>query len=77
MQDTLKFLVKKAIGENVEVGISEESDDFGGTNYIVEIEDEFKPRLIGKRGRTITSIYNLLKILARKENKRVYVKVKD
>jgi predicted RNA-binding protein YlqC (UPF0109 family) len=77
MKETIIKLIKQVIGEEVEFEINEETNDSQFHNYTVMISEEYKAKLIGKRGRAITSIFNLANIQAKKENIRINIKIQD
>ena len=44
---------------------------------LTELSEEDKPLVIGKGGRNIRAIRQITSILARKEDKRIYIKIAD
>lgn len=58
----------------VDIVISE-SEDQMGTVFTIEIPEEYRGKLIGKAGRNIKAIRDILSIVARQEQKRVFIKV--
>jgi uncharacterized protein len=77
VQDLVEFLVKKIVNNPDKVTISENVDEMDNTIITIEADQEDKPILIGKGGRNITAVRELVKVIARKENKRVYIKISD
>ncbi len=77
MQDLVEFLVKRIVNNPDKVTISENVDEMDNTIITIEADQEDKPILIGKGGRNITAVRELVKIIARKSNKRVYIKISD
>lgn len=71
MKDFLEFLVKGIVKNEDEVKIEEESDAEGFTNLKLSVSKEDMGLVIGKEGRTIKSLRNLLKSKAIKDNVRV------
>lgn len=75
MKDFLEFIISKIIsGGNFQV---EERIEERETRYIIKADDDLKPRLIGKGGRTIKSIYNLMNIIAKREGKFIKLDIED
>ena len=75
MQELLEFLVKGLTGNaNIKV-VSEENQDF--LNYKIIAPKEFVGLLVGKGGRMIKSIRNILKVRATLEKKAVGVTVEE
>jgi predicted RNA-binding protein YlqC (UPF0109 family) len=75
MRDLLEFLIKGITG-NKDFEI-EESQDTDRSNFEVKIAPSFFGLVIGKGGRTIRAIRNLLKVRATIEKKGVNVSVAE
>ncbi len=74
MKELLAHIIEGIIGTEVE--IQEESVD-GFITFSVSIPKDQVGIIIGKGGKTINSIKNILKIRAIKENVRVDIKVNE
>ncbi|MBP9758167.1 KH domain-containing protein [Candidatus Dojkabacteria bacterium] len=78
MKTTLEYIIEKILPNTSDkIKISEESTN-GYVIFTIETEDEIKPLLIGRNGKTIKAIYNLLYPIAKRE--RIYnfqIKIKD
>ena len=73
MKDLLDFLLKGILGEEkFEVSQSEEE---GRTQFSINTEDQNKGLVIGKGGRMISSLRNILKVRATLEKKAVNISV--
>ena len=73
MKNLLDFLVKNITGiENY--SIEEETED-SFTRYIVKTQPDDAGLVIGKRGKTVKTIRNLLKVRATLENRGVAISV--
>lgn len=73
MRELLDFLVKNITGiEDYEV---EEQVDDSFTRYEIKTDPDEAGLIIGKRGKTVKTIRNLLKVKATLENKGVAVSV--
>lgn len=75
MKDLLTFLVKNITGKS-DIGIEEkaENDRF---DYIIKAPKEEMGLLIGKSGKTIRMIRNLIKVRATLEKKAVGVSIEE
>jgi len=69
MKDLLAFLTKSIVDHPEEIVIEEKEED-GQTNLNLQAHTEDIKMIIGKKGRTIKAIRELLKIRAIKEKKR-------
>ncbi len=72
MKDTLLYIITALVEHPDEVEVSEEqADDI--TNFTVKVAKEDMGRVIGKEGKVIRSIRNVMKIKAMKQNKRINI----
>ena len=75
MKELISLLVKNIIGsEDFEI---EEAVDGGVTNFIIHTKAEFMGLVIGKGGKTIRTIRNLVKVKATLEKTSVNVSVAE
>jgi predicted RNA-binding protein YlqC (UPF0109 family) len=78
LKDILEYLIKSIISKpSSQLCISEETIN-GYLTLIIEADENEKPMLIGRNGKTIKALYNLLYPVAKRE--RIYsfqLKVKD
>ncbi|HVZ66884.1 MAG TPA: KH domain-containing protein [Patescibacteria group bacterium] len=74
MQDLLSHILEGILGEPVE--IKEETSE-GFTNFVVNVPKDKVGIVIGKGGKTINAIKNVLKIRAIRENVRVDIQVNE
>ena len=73
MKELLTFLVEKITGNKAfEI---QETDEEGRVDYLVSAPEEIVGMIIGKGGKTIKTIRNLLKVRATLEKKAVSVSV--
>lgn len=79
MKDLLEYIAKSIVNEPEEVAITErESVDFPGLTILsVSVAEDDKGIIIGKRGRTINAIRDIMSINAIRSNKRVRVIVEE
>jgi len=73
MKKLLKYIVKGIIG-SAQFSIKEEEED-DRLNYIIEAKPDYLGLIIGKNGKTIRAIRNLLRVRATLEQKVVSVSV--
>lgn len=74
MEKTIEFIVKNLVNHPEEVQIlSETNDDF--VNIKILVNDEDMGKVIGKNGKIATAIRTVARALARKDNKRINIKI--
>jgi hypothetical protein len=75
MKDLLEHIVKSIVNNPDEVSVDErESVDFPGLTILsIEVAEEDKGIVIGRKGRTINSIRDIITISAIRNDKRVKV----
>jgi hypothetical protein len=76
MDELLKFLVKSIVEDEESVAVEKEEDD-KSINYTVKVADADLGKVIGKNGRTATSIRNVMRSVCAKTHKKVFVKFED
>lgn len=72
MKETLIYILQ-AIVDNPEGVAVDEQDEEGTLHFIVTVAKEDMGKVIGKEGKVIRSIRNIMKIRAIKENKRINI----
>ncbi len=72
MQDLLSYLLTGITGKDIPV---EEINEEGRIVYEITPDDETIGLVIGKGGKTIKAIQEVLRVRARKENLFVYLRV--
>ena len=72
MKDTLKTIVTGLVDEPDKVVVSEEEQD-GVTTLFLEVSKDDMGKVIGKDGKVIRSIRNVMKIKALKQNKKINI----
>lgn len=79
MKELLEHIVQAIVNNPEEVSVEEkESVDFPGLTILtVDVAEEDKGIVIGRRGRTINAIRDLVTINAIRNDKRVKVLIKD
>ncbi|MGI6423514.1 MAG: KH domain-containing protein [Candidatus Dojkabacteria bacterium] len=79
MKELLVHIIKGIVNHPDEVSVDEkESVDFPGLTILtIDVNEEDKGVVIGRKGRTINSIRDIITISAIRNNKRVRVLLKD
>lgn len=79
MKELLEYIAKSIVNHPDDVIIEEkESVDFPGLTILtINVNEEDKGVIIGRKGRTINSIRDIITISAIRNNKRVRVILKD
>lgn len=76
MKETLEYLIKALVDNPDSVEI-EETDEDDVTQYTISLAKEDMGRIIGKEGKVIRSIRNVMKVKAIKENKRINISLAE
>lgn len=72
MKDALHYLVISIVENEKEVEISE-TEENGVLNFVIKVNSQDMGRIIGKNGKVIKAIRNVMKIPAMKNNKKVFI----
>ena len=72
MKELLEYILNSLIEDGYEIDQKEEN---GKTIFEIKVVTDKIGLLIGKRGRIIKAVQDIVKIKARLENKIVYIKV--
>ena len=76
MKDTLLNIIKAIVDNPKAIEIKEEEQD-GVTNFVVTVAKEDMGKIIGKNGKIIRAIRNVMKIPAIKANKRIFISLTE
>ena len=76
MKDTLHYIIT-AIVDNPDAVVIEERDEEGILNLVVTVAKEDMGKVIGKEGKVIRSIRNIMKIKAMKHDIRINVSLAE
>ncbi len=76
MKDTLHFIVS-AIVDNPDAVAIEERDEDGITNLIISVDPADMGKVIGKEGKVIRSIRNIMKVKAMKSDIRIKISLAE
>ncbi|MFC1780091.1 KH domain-containing protein [Patescibacteria group bacterium] len=74
MEDLLKYILEKLATKPDKVKI-EKKEEGSEVIFNIDADDDDKGKIIGKGGGNIKAIRTILAIIARKEEKRVYLNV--
>lgn len=72
MKKALSYIVSSIVDDPKQVEISEEEAD-GVINFTVSVANEDMGKIIGKNGKVIKAIRNVVKIPAIKQGKKIYI----
>lgn len=75
MKKTLEFIISSIVEKPDEVQISEDIDENGIITFTIHVAKDDIGKVIGKDGKVIRAIRNVVKIPAIKQNKRVRVSI--
>jgi len=76
MKDTLLFIVSAIVDNPDAVSIDEQEED-GITNFVITVDPTDMGKVIGKEGKVIRSIRNIMKIKAMKYDKHIKVSLAE
>lgn len=76
MKNTLELIIKGIVDNTDEVEITEEENE-GVVNLTVKVNPDEMGKVIGKEGKVIRAIRNVLRIQAMKENKKIYINLAE
>jgi len=76
MKDILHFIISSIVDNPDKVEITEDDQD-GVVNLNVTLAKEDMGRVIGKNGKIIKSIRNVMKIPAIKQNKKIFINLEE
>ena len=72
MKETLTYILTSIVDNPDSVDVTE-TDEEGVTTFTIKVAKEDMGRVIGKEGKVIRSIRNVMKVRAIKENKRISI----
>lgn len=76
MKDLIVFILENSLPEGSDVNVTQ-SEDEQGVTFQISIPEEMRGRVIGKGGSNIKALRNVVNILARRDNQKVYLKIVD
>lgn len=76
MKDTLTYLIGGIVEKEDKVEITEEENQ-GIVNLTITVDPSDIGRVIGKEGKVIKAIRNVMRIPAMKQNKKIYISLAE
>ncbi len=76
MEELLKFLIENLVEEKSAVQVEKEEDEKSIT-FRVRVAQNDIGKVIGKNGKTASSVRNIMKSVTAKLHKKVFVKFED
>lgn len=77
MKEVLNYILSRIVADPNEINISEETNEAGENILNVSLPESERGIVIGKGGKNIQSIRNIVSIIAKRENKKVRIKILD
>lgn len=77
MDNILRYILESICENPSAVMIEKSEPSMSEVLFKVQVDEADKGRVIGKAGRTINSIRNIISIIGRREGKKVSIKVED
>jgi predicted RNA-binding protein YlqC (UPF0109 family) len=75
MKDALLYIVSAIVDNTDAVNIAEDTDETGTITYTLHVAKDDVGKIIGKDGKVIRAIRNVMKIPAIKQNKRIRIAI--
>lgn len=72
MKDTLTLILKSLVENEDKVEVIEEENQ-GIVNFTVKVDPEEMGKIIGKEGKVIRAIRNVMRIPGMLQNKKIYI----
>jgi uncharacterized protein len=76
MKDILTYIVKSIVENEDSVVVSEEENQ-GIVNLVVSVDPSEMGKVIGKEGKVIKAIRNVMRIPAMKQGKKIYISLAE
>lgn len=76
MKNTLEFVVTSIV-DNPQDIVIEEQENEGIDNFTIHVHKDDMGKIIGKEGKIIRAIRNIMKIVAMKNNRRINIMIAD
>jgi predicted RNA-binding protein YlqC (UPF0109 family) len=76
MKKALDYIISSIVDNEKQVSITEEDAD-GVINFTITVAKEDMGKIIGKNGKVIKAIRNVVKIPAIKQNKKIYISLSE
>lgn len=76
MKDLLTYIISSIVEKEDKVEVSEEEEN-GILNFNIKVDPSEMGRIIGKNGKVIKAIRNVMRIPAMKNNKKIYINLSE
>ncbi|MDE2025009.1 MAG: KH domain-containing protein [Patescibacteria group bacterium] len=76
MKDALHFLIASIV-DNTDALSIEESEQEGMVDFVIHVAKEDMGKVIGKEGKVIRAIRNVMKIPAIKQHKKIHISIAE
>lgn len=76
MKDILQYIISSFVDNPDKIEVTE-NDENGTVNLNVKLAKEDMGRVIGKNGKIIKAIRNVMKIPAIKQNKKIFINLEE
>lgn len=76
MKDILHKIITSIVSKDEAVEITEEEEQ-GVVNLTIQVDPEDMGKIIGKEGKVIRAIRNVMRIPAINEGKKIYINIKE
>ncbi len=76
MKDALHFLITSIV-DNPDAVVIDETEQEGIISFIIHVAKEDMGKIIGKEGKVIRAIRNVMKIPAIKQHKKIHVSIAE
>ena len=77
MKDTLAYIVSSIVEDPKAVAIDESEQEDGTAQFVITVAKDDMGKVIGKEGKVIRAIRNVMKIPAIKQNKRINISLAE
>jgi predicted RNA-binding protein YlqC (UPF0109 family) len=77
MEDLLEFLARSLVDRPDEVSVEDFEEDDGTIVLEIHVAEEDVGKIIGRGGRTVSSLRTVMRAVARRQDERVLVDVID
>jgi predicted RNA-binding protein YlqC (UPF0109 family) len=77
MKELLQYILSKIVADPDTIVITEETNELGEDVLNVNIPEGDRGIVIGKGGKNIQAIRNIVSIIAKREGKKVRIKILD
>jgi uncharacterized protein len=76
MKDILTYIIKSIVEKEDSVSITEEENQ-GIVNLVINVDSSEMGKVIGKEGKVIKAIRNVMRIPAMKQGKKIYISLAE